>query len=211
MQPANVRHINKSLQKTTLPTSNLTQANTLYAVAGADSENYNLPNTDNATTETIFSLKTGKPHGDIMCAYGTATLVKGQETELTMTMARKVWMLRSISITEVPDDVIAITATIKSLYETINMKGEYSGENSSQSITLSQGITTSTTWESQCDLFLMESVGNPTITFSFKTSDGNTKTFTYNSEKALVANYKISINVKYQKLAEPTLKCQLMV
>lgn len=180
---------------------------TIYAVAGADGESYNLPTTDNATTETIFSLKTGKSHGDIMCASGTATLVKGQETELTMTMTRKVWMLRSISITDVPDDVIAITATIKPIYETINMKGEYSGENSYQAITLSQGLTTSTTWESQCDLFLMESVGNPTITFSFKTSDGNTKTFTYNSEKALVANYKISINVKYQKLAEPTLKC----
>ncbi len=180
---------------------------TIYAVAGADGENYNLPTTDNATTEALFSLKTNKSHGDIMCAHGTATLVKGQETELTMTMARKVWMLRSISITDVPEDVVAITTTIKPLYETINMRGEYSGESGSQTITLSQDITTSTTWESQCDLFLMESVGNPAITFNFKTSDGNTRTYTYNSENALVANYKININVKYQKLAEPTLKC----
>ncbi len=182
---------------------------TIYAVAGADGASYNLPTVDNATTETAFTLKSGKKHGDIMCASGNATLTKGEETTVTLQMKRKVWMLRTISITDVPEDVTSISATIKPLYETIDMKGNYYGENGLQTVELSQDVTTATTWQSNCELFLMESVGNPSVIFSFKTSDGKTKTFTYNSDKSLEANYKVSISVAYQKLAEPTLKCQI--
>lgn len=89
------------------------------------------------------------------------------------------------------------------------MNGEYSGENGSETVELTKSTTIAGTWESECNHYLMASVGNPVITFSFKTSDGNTKTFKYTSDKALAANYKVSINVAYLKLAEPSLKCQI--
>ena len=62
-------------------------------------------------------------------------------------------------------------------------------------------------WTKQCDAFLMESVGNPVVTFNFTTTDGKVKTFRYVSDKPLAANYKVDMTVNYQRVAEPLLKC----
>lgn len=184
-------------------------AYSIYAVAGADDESYTLPTADNVSIESVIALNAGKAHGDIMCANGSATLKAGEESEVSLEMSRKVWMLRNVSITDVPDDVEAITATISPLYETVKVNGEYSGENGSETVELTKNTTISGTWESECNRYLMASVGNPSITFTFKTSDGKTKTFKYTSDKALAANYKVNISVAYLKLAEPSLKCQI--
>lgn len=180
----------------------------VYAVAGASSADYSLPKKDNATPQSVVALIEGKQHSDLMAAANDITLVDGEDADLTLLMQRKVLMLTAVNITDVPDDVTGISATLGPLYENITLTGDYSGEQGSQTINLSRQSSGST-WTADCNLFLFPSVGNPSVTFTFKTSDGKTKTFTYASQKPLVANYKVSINVNYLKVKEPTLKCSI--
>lgn len=178
----------------------------VYAVAGASSTDYSLPKKDDATPQSVVTLNDGKQHSDLMTAASDVTLVDGEDSDLTLLMQRKVLMLTAVNITDVPDDVTGISATISPLYENITLSGGYSGEQASQTINLSKQ-NDGTTWAVDCNLFLLPSVGNPSVSFVFTTVDGKKKTFTYASQKPLVANYKVSINVNYLKVKEPTLKC----
>ncbi len=180
----------------------------VYAVAGAGSADYSLPKKDDATPQSIIALNGGKQHSDLMTATSDVTLVDGEDSDLTLLMQRKVLMLTAVNITDVPDDVTGISATLSPLYENITLSGDYSGEQASQTINLSKQDG-GTTWTADCNLFLLPSVGNPSVKFVFTTADGKKKTFTYASQKPLVANYKVSINVNYLKVKEPTLKCSI--
>lgn len=177
------------------------------AIAGADANSYNLPDKENASQTSVVVLKAGKTHRDIMCAQSTARLVEGEDTETILNMERKVFMLRNITVNDVPEDVKAITAVIKPLYENVSLSGDYSGENGEQTVVLeknSNGV-----WTKQCNLFLMKSIGNAVVEFSFLMSDGKMRNFSYSADKPLEANYKIDLNVNYLAVAEPLLKCSI--
>lgn len=180
----------------------------IYAVAGASSADYSLPKKDDATPQSVVALIEGKQHSDLMTAASDVTLVDGEDSDLTLLMQRKVLMLTAVNITDVPDDVTGISATLSPLYKNITLSGDYSGEQASQTINLSKQDD-GTTWTADCGLFLLPSVGNPSVKFVFTTADGKKKTFTYVSQKPLSANYKVSINVNYLKVKEPTLKCSI--
>lgn len=182
-------------------------AYTIDAVAGADASNYSLPTKDTALPSSTVTLKTGKAHGDIMCAKTTAVLTEGEDTNVALNMERKVFMLRNITINDVPDDVKSITAVIKPLYENITLSGEYTGENGKQTINMEK--SDGGTWSKLCDMFLMKSVGNAVVEFSFLMADGKTRSFVYSAEKPLEANYKVDMKVNYLAVAEPTLKCSI--
>lgn len=201
--------VSKSTLDTEKATANLKLEAGNYkvcAIAGASDDDYRLPSKEEATLQSVVSLTTNHQHSDLMAATNSVLLTDGEDSDLTLSMQRKVWLLTTISITDVPDDVTSITATLGALYENITLQGSYSGEHGTQQITLSKQNAT-TTWQADCNLFLLPSVGNPTVTFTFRYADGSTKTFSYTSQKPLVANYKISINVNYIKIKEPTLKC----
>lgn len=178
----------------------------LYAVAGAASSDYSLPLKDEATPQSIVALKANKLHSDIMTASSSVVLVDGEDADVTLLMQRKVLLLTSVNITDVPDDVTSISATLSPLHGNITLAGDYSDENVAQTVTLSKQ-SDGTSWTAACNLFLLPSIGNPSVTFTFRTTDGKTKTFAYASQKPLVANYKVSINVNYLKVKEPTMKC----
>lgn len=180
----------------------------IYAVAGATATDYSLPKKEDATPQSVVALNEGKQHSDLMTAASDVTLVDGEDSDLTLLMQRKVLMLTAVNIVDVPDDVTSISATLAPLYEDIMLFGNYSGEKGAQTITLKKQDD-GTTWTADCNLFLLPSVGNPTVEFTFKTSDGKTKKFSYASKKPLVANYKVSINVNYLQVKEPTLKCNI--
>lgn len=177
------------------------------AIAGADANSYNLPDKENASQASVVVLKAGKVHGDIMCAQSTARLVEGEDTEVILNMERKVFMLRNITVNDVPEDVKAITAVIKPLYENVSLSGDYSGENGEQTVVLEKN--NNGVWTKLCNLFLMKSIGNAVVEFSFQMSDGKTRTFSYSADKPLEANYKIDLNVNYLTVAEPLLKCSI--
>lgn len=178
----------------------------LYAIAGASASDYTLPSKDEATPQSIVALKTDKQHSDIMAASSNVVLVDGEDADVTLLMQRKVLLLTSVNISDVPDDVTSISASLSPLHGNVTLAGDYSDEQVAQTVTLSKQ-SDGTTWTADCNLFLLPSIGNPSITFTFRTTDGKTKTFTYASQKPLVANYKVSINVNYLKVKEPTMKC----
>lgn len=177
------------------------------AVAGADASSYSLPEKESAMHSSVVTLKTRKAHGDIMCAKATARLAEGEDTEVTLNMERKVFMLRNITVNGVPDNVKAITAVVKPLYENVSISGDYVGENGLQAADLEKG--SDGIWKKACDLFLMKSVGNAVVEFSFLMADGKTRTFVYSADNPLEANYKVDLNVNYQAVAEPSLKCSI--
>lgn len=177
----------------------------VYSVAGADADNYDLPAVAAATPESVVALKSGKGHGDIMSAQGEVVLESGVDSDITLAMKRKVFMLRNITVNDVPDNVASISAVIKPLYENVTIQGGYVGEKGEQTVVMDKGADGK--WTKQCNTFLMESVGNAMITFVFKTVDGMTRTFVYQSDKSFEANYKVDLNVNYLAIAEPSLKC----
>lgn len=178
----------------------------VYSVAGADAETYDIPTMENATIESVVSLKADKNHGDLMTAQNQVTLQNDIDSDVPLAMERKVLMLSGVTVNDVPDDITSITASISPLYENIRLDGEYSGKTGSVTVELEKSASSSK-WENQCNLYILPSVGNPLIKFTFKSSDGTTKTFTYLSEKPLRANYKVTMDVNYVKVKEPTLKC----
>ena len=169
----------------------------VYAIAGADAENYNLPTKDNATKEYQISLKADKTHGDLMTAKNNITLAYGEENTLTLSLERKVMLLENVSIKNVPSNVTAVSVTISPLYENILLNGEYSGENGSQTINLTKG-SDGTTWENDVNTYLLEACGQATIKVSLKT-DAVTKSYSYTCSDELKANYKINISGTYNE------------
>lgn len=169
----------------------------VYAIAGADAENYNLPTKDNATKEYLISLKADKTHGDLMTAKNNITLAYGEENTLTLSLERKVMLLENVSIKNVPSNVTAVSVTISPLYENILLNGEYSGENGSQTINLTK-VSDGTTWENDVNTYLLEACGQATIKVSLKT-DAVTKSYSYTCSDELKANYKINISGTYNE------------
>lgn len=181
----------------------------LCAVAGAGDTDYTLPGKDTATPQSVVSLNGGKQHSDLMAAKGSVTLVDGQDCDVSLPMERKVLKLTYVSVTDVPNDITSVTVNVSPLYQNITVSGDYSGEQGVQSVTLTRQ-SDGTTWRNDCNLFLLPSAGNASVTLKFTTSGGQTKTFTYESEKPLKANYKVSLSVNYLKVKEPTLNCKFI-
>lgn len=167
----------------------------VYAIAGADESGYELPTKDNATKETVISLKDGKNHVDLMAAESSVNLTYGEENTLTLSLKRKVMLLETVMISGVPTTVTAVSVTISPLYENILLNGSYSGDNGSQTIELSEG-TDGTTWSNTCNTYLLEASGTAAIKVSFTTASG-VISYSYSSTDELKANYKININGTY--------------
>ena len=56
----------------------------VYAVAGADGEDYDLPSKSDAATNATVELKEGHAHGDLMTANGSVTMAFGEENKATL-------------------------------------------------------------------------------------------------------------------------------
>lgn len=167
----------------------------VYAIAGANAENYNLPTESGATKETAISLKDGFTHGDIMTANNKVSLAYGEENKLTLSLERKVMLLESIKINDVPDNITGVTVSLAPLYNNILLNGEYSGEDGEYTATLTKNAD-GTTWESTGNVYLLEAPGNATVKISFTANDG-THSFSYTSPEELKANYKVRIEGTY--------------
>ena len=167
----------------------------VYAIAGANAEKYNLPTESGATKETAISLKDGSTHGDMMTANNKVSLAYGEENKLTLSLERKVMLLESIKINDVPDNITGVTVSLAPLYSNILLNGEYSGEDGEYTATLTKNAD-GTTWESTGNVYLLESPGNATVKISFTANDG-THSFSYTSPEELKANYKVRIEGTY--------------
>ena len=166
----------------------------IYAIAGADDETYNLPTKENAIKDTIISLKDGQEHNDLMTANEKITMARDEDCTLTLMLKRKVMLLESVRISDVPLDVTTVMVTISPLYENIMLNGEYSGNKGSYTVDLAKEED-GTTWSAECNKFLLEAAGPVSIKVSLVNNQINS--FTYTSDENLKANHKVSIEGTY--------------
>ncbi len=176
---------------------NLSEGNyNVYAVAGADSQSYDLPTKDTASKTSVIALKPGMSHGDLMTAHNTVSLEYNEVNTLTLSLERKVMLLQEVEIYNVPSSVTAVSVNVMPLYENLLLDGSYSGENGSQTVELVKEDESSSTWKNSCNVYLLESSNNVTIKVSF-TNDHGTNSYSYSSNEDFVSNYKFRIDGTY--------------
>ena len=169
----------------------------VYAIGGAEEERFVLPSSEEEAEKTfVISLKEDQEFGDLMAGHSNIALTSKNKT-LTMNLERKVCQIVDITISNVPTGTEDVSVSISPFYESILLNGEYQGENGSRTIELNK-LEDGTTWTVEPnDIFLLPSVGKPTI--SIKIDD---TTYSYTCEKEMTANYKISINGTYTGTGE---------
>ena len=168
----------------------------VYALAGVDESRYVLPSKDEATKTTPITLKTGEQLGDLMTGHSSVTLSDGNTNETTLNLSRKVILLKSIVIKEVPAGTTDVSVKISPIQESLLLNGTYQGDEGAFSVALTKQ-SDGTTWKMATeDVYLLPSVGKPTITITIGTT-----AFPYNCPNELEANHKITIEGSYK---EPT-------
>lgn len=167
----------------------------VYALAGTDAEAYELPTKENATKDAVVALKDGHMHGDVMTAKSNVKMAYGEENTLTLSLERKVMMLESVTINNVPASVTAVTVSVSPLYENIKLDGTYDGDNGDYTANLTREGETNV-WKSTGAVYLLEASGTATVKVSF-TTDDNIHSYSYTCPKELKANYKVNINGTY--------------
>ena len=167
----------------------------VYALA-SDESRYALPSKDEATKTTPIALKSGEQYGDLMIGHSSVTLSDGNTNEITLNLSRKVMLLRSIIIKDVPEGTTDVSVMVSPIQESILLNGSYQGDDGSFSVALTKQ-SDGTTWKMATeDVFLLPSVGKPTITITIGTAS-----FSYSCPNELEANHKITIEGTYK---EPT-------
>ena len=167
----------------------------VYALAGTDAEAYELPTKENATKDAVVALKDGHGHGDVMTAHNSVTLAYGEENTLTLSLERKVMMLESVTINNVPASVTAVAVSVSPLYENIKLDGSYSGEEGEYTADLVREGE-SNVWKNASAVFLLEEAASATVKVSF-TANGKMHSYSYLCPKELKANYKVTISGTY--------------
>lgn len=177
---------------------------TVYAIGGATETDYVLPSKDDATPSSIIALQDGKALTDLMAAMSTVTLVEGETNALTLSMERKVMLLQSVAISNLPTSAAAVSVSIVPLWEGLTVGTTFTGTQGTARIALAKQDD-GRTWNSSSEQYLFPpSATTATITVSITTADG-TKSYSYNSSGKLEAGYKINIEGTYTESVGVTL------
>ena len=115
-----------------------------------------------------------------------------------MTLERKVLQLSSLSVSQVPADVTAVSVAIAPFYSGVQFNGTYVG---TDPVTCSFNLVASTAttglWQLSPQQFVFPSIGTPAITVTFTRGDNDASSYTYTAESALTANNKYDIAGTY--------------
>lgn len=168
----------------------------VYAIGGADAETYTLPTKEDVTKTTPLTLNEGESLTDLMAASSTVTLVDGGSNALTLGLERKVMLVQSITISQVPAAATAVSLSMAPLYQALTVGTSYAAETGTATIALTKQED-GRTWKSMAEQFLLPPSSQPaTIAVNITTSDG-TKSYSYSSNEELEAGYKINIEGTY--------------
>ena len=182
----------------------------ISAIGGAAAEDYNLPTMADASPSTALTLKEGKGLTDLMAASAEVTLVDGGTNVVTLALQRKVMLLQTLTIRQVPTAATAVTVTIAPLSENLKIGGGYNGENGSMTVSLTRQ-SDGRTWtmdtaptNSEAGVFLLPPSGSEARISVVITMDAGTKSYSYVTDE-LAANHKISIDGTYAEAVGVTL------
>lgn len=170
----------------------------VYAVAGATADNYDLPTKETATADALINLLEGKSHGDLMTAHNSITMQANEENKLSLALERKVIMIQSVVLNNIPDNVSEVSVTISPVYTGLLLNGEYSESTGSQTINLSRVDETSK-WKNTEIAYSLPTKGKPTIKVSMKKSSSDALiSYSYSSGEEFPANYKVDITGNFK-------------
>ena len=177
---------------------------TVYAIGGASETDYVIPSKEDATPSSVIALQDGKTLTDLMAAMSTVTLVEGETNTLTLSMERKVMLLQSVVISNLPTSATAVSVSIAPLWQNLTVGATYEGEQGTARIVLTKQDD-GQTWKSTSEQYLFPpSTTTATISVSLTTAEG-TKSYSYNSSGKLEAGYKINIEGTYTESVGVTL------
>ena len=175
----------------------------VYAIGGASSENYILPTQENATPSMTITLQAGKSHGDLMAAKSNVVLVDGGTNVLTLSMERKVMLLQSVVVNNIPSEATAVSVSISPLYQ--GLAGtSYVGESGMVTVSLTKQAE-SQTWQFTGSQYLLPPSTSPATIMVNIVKPSGTTIYTYNTSNQLEAGYKINIQGTYTEAMGVTL------
>lgn len=161
----------------------------VYAVAG--SSNYDLPTKENATKTSSITPQSGKGHGDLMTAYNSVVMTKGEKNQLSLQLQRRVMQVQQIQLNDIPADVTAVSLTISPLRKGIMLNGEYQDGTDAYTFEL-QKQADGSTWKNTTSAYLLEASKAVTLKVTL-TRDDSVTSYSYASSESLTANYRVNI------------------
>lgn len=165
----------------------------VYGLGGADATRYVLPSQEEASATSVISLQSGQQLGDLMAGQSTVSLSANGTNNLTIGLNRKVMLIKSLVIKDIPVGTGAVSVKIAPLRESICLDGSYQGEKGGATISLAKQDD-GTTWKMTSENnYLLPSVNKPTITITIDNTS-----FSYNCATEMTANHKINIEGTYK-------------
>ena len=174
---------------------------TICAINSSGLSHFQLPDETTATPTSVISVAEGQTMGDLLMDMKTVTLTNGDNAPVDMELQRKVLELSSVTISQVPEDVIGVTVSVGSFSSAIQFNGTYVD---TDPITCTFSLTHNTTtgnWESTPQQLVFPSIGRPSITITFNRGEEDTHSYTYNASAALSANNKYDITGTYTEVS----------
>ncbi|MBR6202034.1 MAG: FimB/Mfa2 family fimbrial subunit [Bacteroidaceae bacterium] len=182
----------------------LTEGNyTVLTIGGATSENYVLPSKSEATPDMSLVLKEGKSHGDLMMAKNLVVLKDGQTNSLSVTLERKVALLQSVLMENIPSSATEVTLTLSPLWT--SMAGiEYAGAEGQTTVALTKQED-GKTWSFTGEKYLLPPSGAVMTVKVRIVKPNGTTTYTYNIDETVEAGDKLNISSTYTGSLEVTM------
>ena len=174
---------------------------TICAINSSGLSHFQLPDETTATPTSVISVAEGQTMGDLLMDMKTVTLTNGDNAPVDMELQRKVLELSSVTISQVPEDVIGVTVSVSSFSSAIQFNGTYVD---TDPITCTFSLTHNTitgNWESTPQQLVFPSIGRPSITITFNRGEEDTHSYTYIASSALSANNKYDITGTYTEVS----------
>ena len=176
----------------------------VYAIGGASSDDYVLPDVSDALATSAIALREGHEHGDLMTASATVTLMDGEANTVTLGMERRTMLLQNVVMKKIPMATTAVSVSVAPLWQSLTVGGNYSCTDSAYSLNLEKQ-SDGRTWQSTEAAYLLPPSSSPvSITVRITTPSG-TRSYTYSTSNELEAGYKISIEGTYTEAVGVTL------
>ena len=164
---------------------------TLCALSPNDLSHFQIP--EAPTPTSAITLAEGQAMSDLLIGTATATLADGANEEVDLELQRKVLEISSITISQVPDDVIGVTVSIAPLYSAVQFNGEYVATDPVTATFTLTSTATDGVWQVTPQQLVFPSNGVPTITVTFTRDNEDPSNYTYKTESAFAANNKYNI------------------
>ncbi len=179
-------------------------AYTLCALSPSDLSHFQFPATPSPTS--VISQAEGQAMGDLLMASATASLEDGESKTVNLELERKVLELSTVTISQVPDEVTAVTVSMAPFYSGICFNGSYVEESPLTCTFALAESATAGVWEAAPHQLAFPSKGVPTITVTFTRGETGSSSYTYTAENALTANNRYNISGTYTEPLGVTLE-----